>query len=134
MSVVGVTGHSEIDTGELLRVLTALKKGDLSSRLPGNWTGVAGKIADTVNDIIDTNHRMTTEIRRVSRTVGKEGKISYRIPVENATGAWQKTIDDVNDLIGDLTRPTAEMVRVIGAVAKGDLSQSVTTEMEGKPL
>ena len=54
--------------------------------MPEYWTGVAGKIADTLNDIIDTNQMMISEIRRVSRTVGKDGKISCRTPLENATG------------------------------------------------
>jgi len=134
MSALQVAVTTELDTSEILRVLSSLRRGDFSVKLPEHWTGTAGKIADTLNDIIDTNQTMTNEIRRVSRTVGKDGKISCRIPLEKTTGAWAKTIDDVNDLIGDLTRPTAEMVRVIGAVAKGDLSQSVTIEMEGKQL
>jgi HAMP domain-containing protein len=126
--------EQRLDARALLQVLTAVKKGDFSVRLPSGWTGVDGKIADTLNDIIDLLAESTTEMERVSRVVGKEGRLSQRAVLPNAGGAWKNRINAVNHLIEDLVRPTTEMARVIGAVAKGDLSQTVALEAEGQPL
>ena len=127
-------GTDHLDMNELLRVLKAFKKGDFSARMPVGLTGVAGKAADLLNDIIEINERMAEELGRVGTVVGKQGKLSKRASMGNAGGAWGQMTDSVNTLITDLTQPTSEMARVIGAVAKGDLSQTITLEVEGKPL
>src|SRR2546428_1363172 len=118
----------------LLKTLVAFKKGDFSARLPGEWTGEAGKIADTLNDIIELSDKTARELERVSRVVGKEGKISHRAAVPAAAGSWLRLVDSTNLLIDDMARPTSEMVRVIGAVANGDLSQRMALEDDGRPL
>ena len=112
----------------------AFKRGDFSARLPEDWTGVPGKIADTFNAVIEANERMTRELERIGRVVGKEGRIAQRASIGEVTNSWADAIGSINDLIGDLVRPTSEMARVIGAVAKGDLSQTMATEIEGRPL
>ena len=112
----------------------AFKRGDFSARLPENWTGVPGKIADTFNAVIEANERMTRELERIGRVVGKEGRIAQRASIGEVTNSWADAIGSINDLIGDLVQPTSEMARVIGAVAKGDLSQTMATEIEGRPL
>src|SRR5580704_13418299 len=123
----------ELDSKVLLVTLLALKKGDFSARMPSDWTGVAGKIADTLNEIIETKESMTRTISNVSRVVGREGRLSQRAPVQ-VTGGWATIVNSINTLIDDLVRPTTEMARVIGAVAKGDLSQTMTLEVDGRPL
>jgi len=122
------------DNDQLLGALMAFKQGDFSARLPNYWTGVAGKIADTFNEIIERNQRMTMELERIGRVVGKEGRIMQRASAGNLSNSWADTIGSVNELIGDLVRPTSEMARVIGAVAKGDLSQTMATDIEGRQL
>ena len=69
------TPHT-LDTTTLLTALTALKKGDFSVRLPLDWTGVAGKVADAFNEVVELNERMASELERLSRVVGKEGKLA----------------------------------------------------------
>ena len=128
------TKMDEQDTKLLLRVLLAVRKGDFSARLPDDWTGIKGKIADTLNEIIDLKQRMNLELTKISKAVGKEGKVSQRIPFEPGLGSWTDSVAAINTMIGALTLPTREMSRVIGAVAKGDLTQSVALEIEGKPL
>ena len=91
-----------------------------------------GKIADTFNTVIETNQRMARELERIGRVVGKEGRITQRASIGEVTNSWADAIGSINDLIGDLVRPTSEMARVIGAVAKGDLSQTMATEIEGR--
>jgi len=112
----------------------AFKRGDFSARLPEDWIGVSGKIADTFNDVVRTNQRMTEELERIVRVVGKEGRITQRASLLDGSYSWADAIGCINVLIEDLVRPTSEMARVIGAVAKGDLSQTMATEIEGRPL
>ncbi|HEX9452930.1 MAG TPA: hybrid sensor histidine kinase/response regulator, partial [Candidatus Binatia bacterium] len=123
-----------LDTGALLQVLMAVKKGDFSVRLRTSASGMEGKIADTLNDIIEMMSDSTNEIERVSRVVGREGKLSQKVAPAQARGSWKSRVDAVNDLIENLVRPTTEMARVIGAVAKGNLTQTVALEAEGQPL
>ena len=68
--------------------------------------------------VIETNQRMTRELERIGRVVGKEGRITQRASIGEVTNSWADAIGSINDLIGDLVRPTSEMARVIGAVAK----------------
>ena len=96
-----------LNTKLLLKTLVAFKKGDFSARLPGEWTGEAGKIADTLNEIIELSDRTGKELERVSRVVGKEGKIVHRAAVPTATGSWLRLVDATNLLIDDMTRPRA---------------------------
>jgi len=128
------TNGSDLDTGQLLAALIAFKRGDFSTRLPDDWTGVPGKIADTFNAVIETNQRMTRELERIVRVVGKEGRISQRASLGEVSNSWADAIQCINVLICDLVQPTSETARVIGAVAKGDLSQTMATEIEGRPL
>src|SRR2546428_5914450 len=123
-----------LNTKLLLKVLVAYKKGDFSVRLPGEWTGEAGKIADTLNDIIELSDKTAKEVERVSRVVGKEGKIMHRAAVPAASGAWLRLVDSTNLLIDDMARPTSEMARVIGAVANGELSERMALQVDERPL
>jgi HAMP domain-containing protein/CheY-like chemotaxis protein/signal transduction histidine kinase len=124
----------QLDVKLLLSTLMALKKGDFSVRMPSDWTGMSGKIADTLNDIIETKEKMVEAVTEVSRVVGREGHLTQRASVPGAAGGWSTIISSVNTLIDDLVRPTTEMARVIGAVAKGDLSQTMALEVDGHPL
>ncbi len=123
-----------LDLEQLLGVLTAMRKGDFSVRMPVSKTGVAGKIADTLNEIAELNEEMAREFERVSLAVGKEGRITQRATLAGAAGSWAASVSSVNTLIGDLVQPTSEVARVIGAVAKGDLSQTMALDIEGRPL
>ena len=123
-----------LDETVLLNVLTAVKDGDLSVRMPLEWTGVPGKIADRLNEIIAANQTLGVELAKVSRRVGKEGKLSERIVLHGPDRVWADSVESVNALIEDLVRPTSEMQRVIGAVAGGDLSKKITADVHGEVL
>jgi len=118
----------------LLNTLVAFKRGDFSIRMPVDRTGVEGKIADTLNEILELHEKMRDEFDRISRVVGKEGKIAQRASIGRVAGGWSETVDSVNGLIGDLVQPSTEVARVIGAVAKGDLSQTMAVDVDGRPL
>ena len=129
-----VTARGEIDQAVLLRVLTEFKRGNFGVRMPDDWIGTAGKVADTLNDVIEANQRLGRELARVGRLVGEEGRISQRASMPTLGGEWAQSVDSVNELIENLVRPTTEMARVIGAVAGGDLSQTMATEIDGRPM
>jgi len=126
--------NGEADLREVLRALTALKKGDFSVRLPVDWLGTSGKVADAFNDVADLMEGSTADLNRINRVVGKEGKINERMGIGNVGGDWSQRIKAVNNLIDCLVHPISETARVIGAVAKGDLSQTMATEIDGRPL
>jgi HAMP domain-containing protein len=126
--------EAPFDRRLLLVALSALKKGDFSVRLPIEWEGLDGKIAETFNDVVEINQKITKEFERVSRVVGKEGKIAERAFIGQVEGAWADKLASVNNLVGDLVHPTSETARVIGAVAKGDLSQTMALDVGMRPL
>src|ERR1700693_5921424 len=119
---------------QLLAALTAFKRGNFSVRLPEDWTGVAGKVADTFNEVIALNERMSREFERIAQVVGKEGRIGQRALLGAVSEGWADSVGCINALIGDLVHPTSQMSRVIGAVAKGALSKRMTREVEGRRL
>jgi CheY-like chemotaxis protein/HAMP domain-containing protein len=123
-----------LDRGELLKALRAFKRGDFSARMPLNLTGIDGDIAQAFNDVVEMNETLVSEIARVGDQVGKEGQISQRMSLPGATGGWIDCAESVNTLIGDLAYPVTEVARVIGSVAKGDLSQTMVLEADGRPL
>src|SRR5436190_4049971 len=129
-----LSSSETLDMSVLLEALNAFQKGDFSVRLPVDRTGMAGKVADTLNSIFETNERLRDELSRVSNQVGKEGQISQRATLFSSTGDWDECVKSVNELIGDLVRPSTEVARVIGAVAKGDLSQTMAVDVDGRAL
>ncbi len=125
---------NDLDARQMLAKLMALKKGDFSARLPIEWTGTAGKISDVFNNVAELMEHSTADISRISRVVGREGKITERLNFGDVTGAWGERVDSVNTLINCLVHPISETARVIGAVAKGDLSQNMALEIQGRKL
>src|SRR5437867_4426156 len=96
--------------------------------------GIDGEIAQAFNDVVEVNEKVTDEFARIRDEVGREGQINQRVKLPAATGSWADCVDSVNTLIGDLVRPTADMARVIESVARGDLSQRMLPEIDGRPL
>ncbi|MBI1878527.1 MAG: methyl-accepting chemotaxis protein, partial [Chloroflexi bacterium] len=122
------------DLRALLYGLQSVRDGDFSVRLPGDWTGLEGKIADTFNEIVTANQKMAQELQRVGQVVGKEGKTRERMRFDLSKGAWGEMEVSVNTLIDDLLRPTTEVTRAIAAVAQGNLTQTVQLDVDGRPL
>ena len=124
----------DLDLRKLLRALQAVRDGDFSVRLPSDKTGIAGKVADTFNEIVASNQRMAREIEKAGQLVGKDGKTKHRVTIDRRSGSWGAMESSINTLIDDLLWPTAEVTRTISAVAKGDLSQTMALEVDGRPL
>src|SRR6266850_531882 len=105
-----------VDERKLLEALTALRKGNFTPRLPIKWTGIAGKVADTFNDVMETNQRMARELERLARVVGKEGKINHRAAVADFSGLWAASIESVNALDSDGRGLQGEFLRTAKTV------------------
>src|SRR5438876_3769531 len=123
-----------LDRRGLLSALRTFKKGDFSVRLPVDRIGVDGEIAQVFNEVVEVNEKVTDEFARIRDEVGREGQINQRVRLPAATGSWSDCVDSVNTLIADLIRPTSEVARVIESVARGDLSQRMLLEIDGRPL
>jgi hypothetical protein len=123
-----------VDSQTLLHALMQYRRGDFTARVPADRTGITGQVYGTLNDIIEQNQKLTAEIQRISSAVGKVGNVRHQASVTGATGAWAQSIDALNTLVNDLVQPTLDVARVIGAVAKGDLSQTMALEIDGRPL
>src|SRR4029079_4935984 len=100
----------------LLHALQAMRLGDFSVRLPRDQVGLAGKIADTFNDIVAANERMAQQLENVGQVVGRDGKTRTRVRFGLSNGAWGDMETSVNTLIDDLLWPTAAVTRTITAV------------------
>src|SRR5580692_1674702 len=125
---------SASDLGLILSSLQTMRDGDFSVRLPGSWTGLPGKLADTFNDIVSTNQQMAQELKRLGQVVGKEGRTRERARFHRSKGAWGEMEGSVNNLTEDLLRPTTEVTRAIAGVAQGNLTQTVRLDVDGRPL
>jgi HAMP domain-containing protein/CheY-like chemotaxis protein/signal transduction histidine kinase len=131
----GANGGAVVaDLGVILGALQTMREGDFSVRLPGYWTGLHGKIADTFNEIVAANQQMSRELTRVGQAVGKEGRTSERARFHQSRGSWGEMEVSINTLTEDLLRPTTEVTRAIAAVAQGNLTQTVRLDVDGRPL
>ena len=129
-----VADAASVDLAAILAGLHSVRNGDFSVRLPGSWTGLPGKIADSFNEIVSANQQMARELKRIGQNVGKEGRTKERARFHESRGAWGEMEGSVNTLVEDLLRPTAEVTHAIAAVAQGNLTQTVRLEVDGRPL
>src|SRR5688572_29691980 len=120
----------ELDQRELLRVLSEMRNGNFSVRMPVDQVGASGKICDTLNDIISLNETLVQELTLARNTIGKQGRLNHRVELpRSARGSWNSGVDSINNLISDLVHPTIEIAHVISSVAKGTLSQEMPLQI-----
>jgi len=127
-------GKAPSELHELWHALQAMRVGDFSVRMAPDHEGIAGKIAETFNEIVAANQRMAKELERVGEVVGREGKTRHRCKFGLSSGAWGEMESSVNTLIDDLLWPTKEVTTAVAAVAQGDLLKTVRLEVDGRPL
>ncbi len=117
---------------QLLAGLTAVRGGDFSTRLPLAGDPLMDEIATVFNGMNDQLALFTSEVTRVAREVGTEGKLGGQAEVPGVAGSWQDLTDSVNAMAGNLTGQVRSIAQVTTAVAKGDLSQKITVEAKGE--
>ena len=118
----------------LLVGLRDLREGEFEVRIPDSADPLMAQIADAFNGIAERNERLTSEVVRVSTTIGREGQMNERASIGRAAGGWATMTSSLNSLIIDLASPTTEVARVLTAVAEGDLSQKMVLEIDGKSV
>src|SRR5687768_10404805 len=99
---------AELDKKELLNTLLAFKRGNFSVRLDTRVKGIDGKISEAFNSVVEVNQKMARELWRISKVVGREGKIDERATLGQVRGAWEGMVESINTLISDLVWPTNE--------------------------
>ncbi|SQD95793.1 GAF sensor hybrid histidine kinase [Parafrankia sp. Ea1.12] len=119
---------------QLLAGLTAVRGGDFGTRLPRVGDELMDEIATVFNGMIDQLALFTSEVTRVAREVGTEGKLGGQAEVPGVSGSWKDLTDNVNAMAGNLTGQVRDIAQVATAVAEGDLSQKITVQARGEIL
>ena len=119
---------------QLLAGLTAVRGGDFSTRLPETGDPLMDQIATVFNGMADQLDLFTSEVTRVAREVGTEGRLGGQADVKGVSGTWKDLTDSVNAMAGNLTGQVRDIAEVATAVAKGDLTQKITVDAKGEML
>ncbi|MBP0449140.1 HAMP domain-containing protein [Kitasatospora sp. RG8] len=119
---------------QLLAGLTAVRDGDFGTRLTPDRPGVLGEIATVFNGMADQLSRVTSEVTRVAREVGTEGRLGGQAQVPGSGGTWLELTDSVNAMAGNLTWQVRNIAQVTTAVARGDLTQKIEVDARGEIL
>ncbi|MFI6027139.1 HAMP domain-containing protein [Amycolatopsis magusensis] len=119
---------------QLLAGLTAVRDGDFGIRLPGDADGLLGEIATVFNGMVDQLSLFTSEVTRVAREVGTDGRLGGQARVPGVSGTWEDLTDSVNAMAGNLTTQVRDIAQVATAVASGDLSQKIDVDARGEIL
>jgi HAMP domain-containing protein len=125
---------SALEQMELLRVLTALKNGDFSQRMPSGQGGMAGEIARTLNTTLEFLGTFASEFARITHELGSEGRFGGQAEIEGVSGIWKDLTDRLNLMGCNLTGQFRNIAQITTAIATGDLSRKVTVECEGEVL
>ena len=115
-------------------VTTAVANGDLSKKITVNVKGEILELKNTVNTMVDQLSSFASEVTRVAREVGTEGKLGGQADVKGVAGTWKDLTDSVNSMAGNLTGQVRNIADVTKAVAAGDLSKKITVDVKGEIL
>ena len=115
-------------------VTTAVARGDLSRKITADAKGEILELKNTINIMVDQLSSFASEVTRVAREVGTEGKLGGQAEVPGVGGTWKDLTDNVNTLAGNLTSQVRNIAAVTTAVARGDLSQKITADARGEIL
>ncbi len=118
----------------IAEVTTAVAKGDLSRKITVDVKGEILELKDTINTMVDQLNSFGSEVTRVAREVGSEGKLGGQATVEGVGGVWKDLTDSVNQMAGNLTGQVRNIAEVTTAVANGDLSKKITVDVQGEIL
>ncbi len=115
-------------------VTTAIANGDLSKKIAVDVSGEVLELKNTINTMVDQLNAFASEVTRVAREVGTEGKLGGQAQVPGVAGTWKGLTDNVNLMAGNLTAQVRNIAEVTTAVARGDLSRKITVDVKGEIL
>jgi HAMP domain-containing protein/CheY-like chemotaxis protein/signal transduction histidine kinase len=133
-SVNAMCGNLTDQVRNIAHVTTAVARGDLSRKITVNVSGEILELKDTINTMVDQLNSFASEVTRVAREVGTEGKLGGQAQVPGVAGTWKDLTDSVNSMAGNLTAQVRNIADVATAIAGGDLSKKITVNVSGEIL
>src|SRR4051812_26958642 len=118
----------------IAEVTTAIARGDLSKKITVDVKGEIHQLKSTINTLVDQLNALTSEVTRVAKEVGTDGKLGGQAQVKGVGGVWKDLTENVNQLAANLTGQVRNIAEVTTAVAKGDLSKKITVDVKGEVL
>src|SRR3977135_502569 len=131
-SVNAMCGNLTDQVRNIAQVTTAVARGDLSRKITVDVRGEILELKDTINTMVDQLNAFASEVTRVAREVGTEGKLGGQAQVPGVAGTWKDLTDTVNFMAANLTEQVRGIVKVVTAVADGDLKQNLTVKSKGE--
>src|SRR6202011_1160095 len=133
-SVNSMAGNLTAQVRNIAEVTTAVARGDLSRKITMDVRGEIQELKNTINTMVDQLNAFGSEVTRVAREVGSEGKLGGQADVRGVGGVWKDLTDSVNMMAGNLTGQVRNIAEVTTAVANGDLSKKITVDVKGEIL
>ncbi|HEV3262392.1 MAG TPA: HAMP domain-containing protein, partial [Gemmataceae bacterium] len=133
-NVNAMAGSLTAQVRDIARVATAIASGDLAQKITVDVRGEILQLKETINKMVDQLNSFASEVSRVAREVGFEGKLGGQAEVKGVAGTWKGLTDNVNAMAGSLTAQVRDIARVATAIANGDLSQKITVDVQGEIL
>ncbi len=133
-SVNQMAGNLTAQVRNIAEVTTAVAKGDLSKKITVDVQGEILELKNTINTMVDQLNSFSSEVTRVAREVGTEGKLGGQATVKGVAGTWKDLTDSVNQMASNLTGQVRNIAEVTTAVARGDLSRKITVDVKGEIL
>ncbi|MEA3155517.1 MAG: hypothetical protein QOK44_3106, partial [Betaproteobacteria bacterium] len=127
-----MAGNLTAQVRNIAEVTTAVARGDLSRKITVDVKGEILQLKETINTMVDQLNSFASEVTRVAREVGTEGKLGGQAQVPGVAGTWKDLTDNVNVMAANLTNQVRGIVKVVTAVANGDLRQKLTVESKGE--
>jgi HAMP domain-containing protein/CheY-like chemotaxis protein/signal transduction histidine kinase len=133
-SVNAMCGNLTDQVRNIAQVTTAVARGDLSRKITVDVRGEILELKDTINTMVDQLNAFASEVTRVAREVGTDGKLGGQAQVSGVAGTWKDLTDNVNFMASNLTAQVRNIAEVATAIAKGDLSKKITVNVSGEIL
>ena len=133
-SVNSMAGNLTAQVRNIAQVTTAVANGDLSKKITVDVKGEILELKDTINTMVDQLGSFASEVTRVAREVGSEGRLGGQAVVRGVAGVWKDLTDSVNSMAGNLTGQVRNIAEVTTSVANGDLSKKITVDVKGEIL
>src|SRR5262249_9082062 len=133
-SVNAMASNLTAQVRNIAGVTTAVARGDLSRKITVDVKGEILELKDTIHTMVDQLNAFASEVSRVGREAGTEGKLGGRAEVPGVAGVWKDLTDNVNSMAANLTNQVRNIAEVTTAVARGDLSRKITVDVKGEIL
>ncbi len=133
-SVNSMASNLTAQVRNIAEVATAVAQGDLSKKITVNVSGEILQLKETINTMVDQLNSFASEVTRVAREVGTDGKLGGQAEVPGVAGTWKDLTDSVNSMAGNLTAQVRNIAEVATAIAGGDLSRKITVDVRGEIL